>query len=561
MTDELPSVGDRYSPAQVEEFRARGYWRDETLARVLDHWVLEQPDAVFITDGYGELSYAELRGQAYRLAASLLSRGVRPRDRVIVQMPNWNEFAIAALALARIGAVLVPAMPIYRAGEVRYLLEHSGAKAAIVQASFKNFNHLGMWRSLRNSAPSLHSLIVVRGEPGPDELDFADLARPDRGADVPGDDVLGSGPTADDPLFIIYTSGTESKPKGCLHTFNTMLFTSRTMKEYHAWTREDVAFGPSPLAHSTGYNTSILIPLLAGASTHVMDDWQPLEALRRIEKYRCTITTTAVVFLKMLLDEYDPAKHDATSMRAWIAAGSPIPPAVVVQSRRQFASCEVLSLYGRSENQVFTLCRVGEDPDRVTSSDGRAPEGVEVAVLDEQDNPVAPGEVGDLAYRGPGHMLAYFRDPGRTKALFTADGFSRSGDLGYMDKDGYVRVSGRLKDIIVRGGWNISAREIEDHLLAHDDVSDVAVVAMPDGRLGERACAYVVPAPGRQPTLDELTRYLRDEREIAVWKLPERLELVDELPTTPTGKIQKFVLRQDVEQRLEREGAEDGAAT
>ena len=554
-TSSLPQLEERYVQEEIAAFRTEGFWTDQTIDSTLDHWAAIQPERVFMTDGYGSVTYGDLRGQGYRLAAELRRLGIEPGDRVGVQLPNWWEFAVVAVAVARIGGIIVPVMPILRSDEVRYLIEHASMRAVVTAETFKGFDYLEMYRELRAENPALGSIITVRGSDHPDTLDLESLTKPERGDDIPELAALGPSPDADDGLLLVYTSGTESRPKGCLHTYNTMLFTSRTMHDLHSWTRKDVAFGPSPLAHSTGYNTSILIPLLAGASSHVMDSWDPIDGLERIRTFGCTMTTTATVFLKMLIEAYRPDEHDASTMRAWIAAGSPIPEAVVTAARKALPSCEVLSLYGRSENQVTTMCRVGEDPGRVTSSDGRAPAGVEIAIVDQDGNLLASGEIGDIAYRGPGHMLGYLGAPDLTAAMFTNDGFSRSGDLGRMDDAGYVRVTGRAKDIIIRGGWNISAREIEDHLLGHDDVSDIAVVAMPDEQLGERACAFVVPAPGRTPTLETLTAFLRHDRNIAVQKLPERLEIVDELPTTPTGKVQKFVLRDLITDALASEGA------
>jgi cyclohexanecarboxylate-CoA ligase len=218
-----------------------------------------------------------------------------------------------------------------------------------------------------------------------------------------------------------------------------------------------------------------------------------------------------------------------------------------------FAGCQTLSLYGRSENFLTTMCTVQDPPERSATSDGRALAGAQVRIVDPASGAEVPeGEEGDIAYRGPSHMLGYYRNEAETEALFTPEGFSRSGDLGRMDADGYVRVTGRLKDIVIRGGMNISAREIEDHLLAHPAIAAVAIVGMPDARLGERVCAYVVPAGGEAVDLAAVTSYLR-ERQVAAQKLPERLEVVEALPMTATGKIQKHVLRAKISAALESE--------
>jgi len=324
-----------------------------------------------------------------------------------------------------------------------------------------------------------------------------------------------------------------------------------------AYTEQDVQFGPSPVTHSTGLVTSVVLPLIAGAKSYLMEAWDPHEGLIRIEKYGCTAAVTATPFLQMLMAVYDPAKHDASSMRLWVCAGSPIPGAIVERSR-QLLGCQTLSLYGRSENFLTTMCTVTDPAQRPASSDGSAVEGAEVKVVGADGLEVPRGEEGDIAYRGPSHMIEYFRDDEQTAALFTPEGFSRSGDLGRMDSGGFVRVTGRLKDIIIRGGMNISTREIEDHLLQHPAIANVALVGMPDERLGEKACAYVVLAD-RSPalTLGDVTAYLREHR-LAVQKLPERLEIVPALPMTATGKVQKHVLRADIREKLssgaDREG-------
>jgi len=316
------------------------------------------------------------------------------------------------------------------------------------------------------------------------------------------------------------------------------------------YTEKDVQFGPSPVSHSTGLITSLIMPLSAGAKSYLMEAWEPEEGLRRIEQYGCTAAVTATTFLQMLMEAYDPAKHDASSLRLWVCAGSPIPGSVVERAREIFSGCQPLSLLGRSENFVTTLCTVHDPAHRAVTSDGSAMKGAEVKIVGADGLEVPRGEEGDIAYRGPSHMIEYFNDDEQTAALFTPEGFSQSGDLGRMDEDGYVRVTGRTKDIIIRGGMNISVRELEDHLLQHPAIATVAVVAMPDERLGEKACAYVVLAePHTALTLKDVTAYLR-EHKVATQKWPERLEIVPAMPMTATGKIQKHILRDDIKKKL-----------
>jgi len=547
MSAPVKTVRDRYTDDQIAGFYAAGYWQPTSFTALAAEQAGRRGDQTFIFDSTTSLTYAGFRDMALRIAVGLRRQGVQRGDRVAVQLPNWTDFAVIAAALSRIGAILVPIMPIYRAEEVGYVLRHSGAVAAVTCEEFRGFGHLAMFEELRSGAPDLRALYVARAA-GSDATPSLDSLVVD-GDLAALDEEAGPDSSPDDGFLIVYTSGTTSRPKGCFHTFNTVRASATAIIKSLEYTERDVQFGPSPVTHSTGLVTSVVLPLIAGAKSYLMDAWDPQEGLSRIEQYGCTAAVTATPFLQMLMAAYDPAKHDASSMRLWVCAGSPIPGAIVERSR-ELLGCQTLSLYGRSENFLTTMCTVSDPPERSASSDGSALEGAEVKIVDLDGVERPHGEEGDIAYRGPSHMIEYFRDDEQTAALFTPDGFSRSGDLGRMDADGFVRVTGRLKDIIIRGGMNISAREIEDHLLGHPAVASVAAVGMPDERLGEKVCVYVVLAVGVPAlTLDEVTALLR-EHKLATQKLPERLEVVPAMPMTATGKIQKHVLRADIQSKL-----------
>lgn len=547
------TVQDRYTEDEVDRFYQAGLWQKSNLFDLVRAQAQSRPDKVFVSDGAKTLTYQELHDQAAHLALGLRQIGINQGDRVVVQLPNWCEFAVIVAALGRIGAILVPILPVYREGEVEHILNHSGAKVAITCEEFKDFGYVEMFSRLRAKCPGLQEIVSARGSRHDEQalpLDELSVAR-HAGTDVPE---LGPSPSADDGFLIVYTSGTTSRPKGCFHTLNTVRASSAAIARSVDYRDSDVQFGPSPITHSTGLITSILLPLQAGAASHLMDTWEPNEALHRIQDYGCTAAVTATAFLEMLLDAYDPDRHDPSSMRLWICAGAPIPSSVVHRAEKLLRNCRILSLYGRSENFLTTMCTIADDPERSETSDGAAVEsaGAAVKVVDEQGLEVPRGTEGDIAYKGPSHMLQYFRDPDQTDALFTEDGYSRSGDLGVMDRDGYVRVTGRSKDIVIRGGMNISAREIEELLIDHPLVSKVAIVAMPDSRLGEKVCAYIVPAdPAEKPSLESIVSYLH-ERKVATPKLPERLELLEQLPMTATGKVQKHLLRDDIKHKLQR---------
>ncbi|AEH09429.1 MULTISPECIES: AMP-binding protein [Protofrankia] len=548
------TVTDRYSHDDITTYYATGVWRAETLFDILETQASQQPDKVFVTDNSASLSYQELRDSGLRLAASLRRLGVGRGDRVSVQLPNWTEFVQVVVALSRLGAIAIPIMPIYRNEEVGYILRDGGVRLAVTSEKFRNFDYLDMYTKLQADSPSLEKIIVVRGSSS-DERDtvipFESLLAATGPA--PTADELGAGAGADDPFVIVYSSGTTSNPKGCLHTFNTFAGGSRLLGKGLGYRQSDVQFGPSPITHTTGFITSLLIPLIHGAASHLMDVWEPRAGLQQIGKFRCTVSVTATTFLQMLIDVYDPDQHDSSSLRIWVSAGAPIPGSFVERARDLLPNCQIESLYGRTENAVSTMCTVEDDPTRSITSDGSALPGSSIRIVDEAGHEVPRGQEGDIAFRGPSHMLEYINNPPETAALFTPDGYSRSGDLGVMDADGYVRVTGRLKDIVIRGGMNISVRQVEDLLTAHPAIGDVAVVGMPDERLGERLCGYLVLAAGHEPlTLEDVRAYLLG-RGLAIQKVPERLEIVSRLPMTATGKVQKHVLRADIAEKLRAE--------
>ncbi|MEB3030082.1 AMP-binding protein [[Mycobacterium] nativiensis] len=550
---------DRYSPQEIRDYYETGLWSTETFHDLLHRNAESAPDKVFATDGTRSMTFRQLFDAAQRLAVGLHRKGWRAGDTAAVQLPNWVEFIQVLAALSRLGVTAVPIMPIYRHDEVGHVLSNAGIRAVFTPASFKKFNYLDMYRGLRQDHPQLTIVIVRPDDPqtgtGTDDNVFS-LHELETDTDTDDDSAraeLGTPPGPDEPFVIVYTSGTTSRSKGCAHTFNTYCSGARQLTTAFGYTQGDVQFGPSPIAHTTGLVTSVLLPLLAGASTHLMADWDPARAVEEIQRFGCTAAVTATTFLHTLLSAYDTERHDLTTLRLWTCAGAPIPTAIVEHAHATLPDLRVLSLYGRSENLVTTTCSIDDDPSRALTSDGKALPGAQIQVVDADGNALPPGTEGDIAYRGPSHMIEYLGNPEETNALFTADGFSRSGDLGVMTDDGFVRVTGRLKDIVIRGGMNISVREIEENLAHHPALQVSSCVAMPDERLGEKVCCYVVTKPGHAaPTVEELRNFLLGHG-MAIQKTPERVIAVDALPMTATGKVLKQDLRKDIKQRIEAE--------
>jgi cyclohexanecarboxylate-CoA ligase len=552
----LSPYTDRYSQQQIEDHYAAGLWSTDAFHDLLLRQVQDNPDKVFATDGTRSLTFRQLFDAAQRLAVGLHRQGWRAGETAAVQLPNWVEFIQVVAALSRLGVITVPIMPIYRHEEVSHVLSNAGVRAVFTPATFRKFDYLDMYLGLRREHRDL-IIVVVR----PDNAESATtddkvFSLHELEADTDDDSAraeLGAPLGPNEPFVIVYTSGTTSRSKGCVHTFNTYCAGSRQLIAAFGYTEADVQFGPSPVGHTTGLVTSVLVPMLAGASTHLMAEWDPARGIDEIQRFGCTAAVTATTFLHTLLSAYDGQRHDLSTLRLWTCAGAPIPTAVVEHAHATLPNLRVLSLYGRSENLVTTSCSADDDVSKALTSDGAALPGSQVKVVDSDGNEVPRGTEGDIAYRGPAHMIEYHRNPEETSALFTADGFSQSGDLGVMSDDGYVRVTGRTKDIVIRGGMNISVREIEDNLANHPALQASSCVGMPDERLGEKVCCFVVTKPGHDaPTAEELREFLL-ARGMPIQKTPERVVAVDALPMTATGKVQKHELRKDIKERLDAE--------
>lgn len=541
MASEIPSVEDIYGD-EVETFRQAGHWGDTSIVALLDAWVDVAPGDLAIVDEHQSLEIREVDERSRRLATVLAGLGVGPGDRVLVQVPNQAEAIIAVYAVGRLGAITVFAQTALRESELAASLRRTESAAVVTVTEHRGFRHAAAALELAKELPSVRGVIAI-GAPVEGTTSYEDAMQAEP---FDGD---GAGP--DEPFCIIFTSGTTSLPKGCVHTSNTLLFSVRGTSRAMGVGPSDVMFMPSPLMHATGLVVGILSPLLNRIPTVLQDQWDPARALRIIGEHRCTTTLGATTFGTMMLDVYDPSRHDLSSFRTFALAGAPIPSSIV-QAIQARLGCRVVSAYGSTEGLVVTTTRPDDSIERIASSDGIAADGVEVDIVDEHRQPVSPGTEGEVRIKAPGRFLTYWRDEDRMREAVDSENRLYSGDLGRMDEDGYLRITGRKADIIIRGGTNISAAEVESVLADHPDVADVAVVAMPDPRLGERACAYVVPAGSKRFDLAALRDFLEEAR-VAKFKWPERVEVVESLPRNPTGKVEKWRLRDDVAAKLRAE--------
>jgi cyclohexanecarboxylate-CoA ligase/acyl-CoA synthetase len=552
----MPTEYDLISPDDAARYARDGSWLDGSLTGWVERWAAVKPETVFLLDGDVVVTWRQFLERSRRTARSLLDLGVARGDRVIVQLPNWHEMVITYAALARIGAVIVPALPVYRHHELRHMIDLTAARSIVVTPTFRGFEHLTMARELLDAHGSLTSIVVVRvgAEQLRDhEADFDSMSDAGAHLDVVDPASLPAMPSGDDGHIIGFTSGTEAGAKGCFHTWNTYSYTPRMQARLYHFGDEDCELVPSPITHTAGLAGGILKAIFAGGRACLMDVWEPKAALALIARHRCTQATGATAFIAALVDAFQPDAHDASTFRLFICGGAPVPEELATRVRATLPACRLIPCFGQTEGLLITSCRPEDPNEKVVSSDGRAVPGVDVEVRDQHGDRLRPGDVGDIVYRSPGAMVRYWRNPEASAAAVTEDGWRRTGDLGRMDADGYLRVTGRVKEMIIRGGLNISTREIEELLLLHEAVAAVAIVGVPDALLGERACACVVPA-GAPPTLAELVRFLVEDHQVAKPKLPEGLELFETLPMTLTGKVQKAALRDTVLARVARAG-------
>jgi acyl-CoA synthetase (AMP-forming)/AMP-acid ligase II len=525
------SLEDVVTPADRRAaYVATGLWDGSTMVGKVEHHAQTRPDALAVVDDHGRrATYAELWRDATTLAAHLVAHGVRPGQVVSVQLPNRYEAAVAAVAVQRAGAVLNPLLPGYRRKELRHVFETAGTRAIITMAEYRGFAYGPMIDELRaDTGLDVHHVTVAGSAHQAASLEEI-LAAPPETPRLP------EHPHADAVSELIFTSGTEAAPKAIMHTEQTANFSVRVAYQDLGMTPDDVVWMPSPVGHSTGFNYGLRMALYNGVPLVLQDQWNAGTACDLVLAENCSYTLAATTFLKDLVEEAQRRGVRLTSLQRFGCGGAPVPPDLVEAALVQ--GIQVLRLYGSTEVLVGTWNRPGSPLHSRKNTDGNPMSHVEVELRDDGGNPVATGAQGEIFTRGPNTCVGFFRDPERTARTFS-DGWVRSGDVAVMDAAGCITIVGRKKEIIIRGGMNITPREVEDMLLQFPEVHRAAVVGLPDDRLGERACACVVLRDGATLQFSDMVQRLRASG-MADYKLPERLEILPELPTTASGKIQK----------------------
>jgi non-ribosomal peptide synthetase component E (peptide arylation enzyme) len=532
----------RLTPAMAARWRGAGLWSDETLATVLARRVCETPEREAMTDATRRLTYRELAHGIDRMAARLRALGIARGDVVTIQLPNWIEFALVFFALERLGAVAVTVSVDFRSRELEYIMGFSGSKMLVCCARFRDFDHAAMAEELKPRLAALACIGIVRGAPRPGMVSLDDIAA----ASGPPAGFAPVTMDADAVMRMAFTSGTTGNPKGVMHSHNTTLAACRILNGDLTLAADDVMLIWLPLGLNWGYLT-LVQSVLAGAKAVLLDRLRPAAALDLIERERVTYIPTAPASLTSILQEHDLARRDLSSLRIVVSGGASA-PVETIRAWRRAAPGVLLELLGMLETGYQAYTRATDDPERVAGSVGRPASHMGLKLVDADGREVARGEAGDICCDGPSVHLGYHNNPAANAEAFLPDGWFRSGDLGMIDADGNLRIVGRLKEMINRGGKKFFPREIEEILYTHPQVLYAAIVGIPDARLGERNCLCLVPRPGATPTLKNLLAFLGDS--VATYKRPERLELFTQFPSTPTGKIQRHALVREVVARI-----------
>ena len=532
-------------------YRQQGLWGDASLADYWQQTARAMPDKIAVVDNHGaSYTYSALDHAASCLANWMLAKGIESGDRIAFQLPGWCEFTVIYLACLKIGAVSVPLLPSWREAELVWVLNKCQAKMFFAPTLFKQTRPVDLILPLQNQLPQLQQIVGVdKLAPATSSLSLSQI--------IADNTPLTTAITVhgDELAAVLFTSGTEGLPKGVMLTHNNILASERAYCARLNLTWQDVFMMPAPLGHATGFLHGVTAPFLIGARSVLLDIFTPDACLALLEQQRCTCMLGATPFVYDLLNLLEKQPADLSALRFFLCGGTTIPKKVARECQQR--GIKLLSVYGSTESSPHAVVNLDDPLSRFMHTDGYAAAGVEIKVVDDAHKTLPPGCEGEEASRGPNVFMGYFDEPELTARALDEEGWYYSGDLCRMDEAGYIKITGRKKDIIVRGGENISSREVEDILLQHPKIHDACVVAMPDERLGERSCAYVVlKAPHHSLSLEEVVAFFSRKR-VAKYKYPEHIVVIEKLPRTVSGKIQKFLLRKDIMRRLTQDACEE----
>ena len=493
----------------------------------------QQPDARFLISGDRSWSYGRLDTESTSLAAALAGLGVEPGDRIGIDLPNWPEFAITLFAAAKLGAAIVPLNPELSPRDVQFMLRNSEVTVVVAAEQYRGRDYLQLFETMLVGLPDLQYVVTV----GEEDLwyddrifQFEDLVSAGRGRELP-DAELDPRTSA---AAILYTAGTTGKSKGVVLSHVNLFRTAAVTGAGIGLGPEDVTLCSVPMFNIFGLSTLVGV-LATGSAILLQERFEPGEALALVERHRATVLHGVPTMFVLALREAE--EYDVSSLRAGIVAGAPVTADLVTRARKQLVPDLEIG-YGLTETSPTVTLTSSRDPEeKRAGTAGRPVPGVLVGIRDDDGRELPAGETGHVVVKGFNVMLGYFRQPGETAAAFTTDGYLRTGDLGFLDEEGYLTIVGRAGDDIIRGGYSIHPREVEDHLRSHPAVMDAVVVGLPNEVLGELICACVQPVEGAIITPEEVREYCVSA--LAGYKVPDLVRFFEVLPTTPSGRVRR----------------------
>jgi acyl-CoA synthetase (AMP-forming)/AMP-acid ligase II len=512
-----------------------------TVFGLLERASQNYPDKEAIFDGANRITYKRLMEETQSIAAALSQKGYQKGDRVIVSLPNWYEAVAIYFALAQLGVILIPCNTRYSKEELVYILENSGAKGMFVGKDFQYFEDFKNY--LKSSDSSLEDIFAVRSKMS-EFSGYRDLLEKGKGISASPAPI----DPADDVFTILYTSGTTGKPKGAMLTHENVIYSAELSADMLKCTKDDVYLIPVPIFHVFGLVPGILSVVSKGSKMVFLEEYKAIEALKRIESEKVTVHHGVPTMFILELNHPDFQKFDLSSLRTGIIAAAPCPEEIVRRIRTEMG-CDIQVSYGLTETSAPVTFTSFDDDDYLKSTTvGKFLPGYEGKIVDVQRQKVGIGEIGEIAVKGKGVMKGYYKMPEYTQAAFDEEGYFYTGDSGTMDEHGYIRIVGRKKELIIRGGYNIYPREIEEHFYKHPSVLEVAIIGLPDTVLGEISCAVIKLKPGHVEDEQSMKDYIKDK--VADFKVPDRFVFVDKLPITASGKIIKHELKNIITEKL-----------
>ncbi|GGE33443.1 cyclohexanecarboxylate-CoA ligase [Pullulanibacillus camelliae] len=487
------------------------------------------------------LNYGQLNDLANRTAQGLLNHGIKPGEFVAYILPNSWEFVVTTLAIWKIGATACPILPALRDHEVAFIMEKSKSRILIIPESYRKFDYQPMVDRIAPKLPHLETTLTITSR---DPLDMT-ACLGGLAAEAPDMKTIEAlWPKASTNAQLLFTSGTTGEPKGVIHTHGTLSFAVHAHTKTLRLTDQDGIWIPSPMAHQTGFLYGMIVALSLGAKQICQAIWHVDTARQAIEEHGATFVQAAMPFLADISRDKRPPK----GLKIFVATGAAVPRQLAHDATAAL-ECHVVGGWGSTETCLVSVGSPYSNSEKAWSTDGRVIEGMEMKITDDEGNELPRGEEGMYRVKTPATFTTYLDHHDWYEESIDENGFFITGDLAIMDEEGYLSITGRVKDIVNRGGEKIPVVEIENLLYEHEEIKDVAIVGMPDPRLGERICAFVTLKTNKAFTLEDITSYL-EAKGVAKIYWPEHLELIDELPRTVTGKVQKYVLRQMITDKI-----------